>query len=503
MPVNETTNLAGRRGLYYPSAEIHPNSPAGFFDYGPDGHKIKQRMIGHWRRMLVENEGNLEIDGSITLPESVFKASGHLENFNDPLIICEKCHTPYRVDKLIEEKIGHEIPEGAPTEFFDAKITELKLVCPKDKEPFKGKTTQFNMMMKVDIGAVKGVHAYLRPEACQSIFLSFPRLWKTGRMRLPIGIAQTGKAFRNEIAPRQGLLRTREFDQMDVEVFFNPAKMNDVERWDEVKDYALNLYLLKDKQVHPIPCEKAVEEKIVSGRIAAYYLARTQQFFSSLNIPLEKMRFRELEKEARAFYAAETWDFEVQVDTAWIELAACNNRTDHDLKTHGNESKQDLSIKEEGTPEKFIPHVFEISAGVDRTFYAMLDANYRTEKRGAEERTYLDLPSAIAPYDVSVFPLMKKDGLSEHAHELAAHLREQNLNVFYDEAGSIGKRYARMDELGVPYAITVDYQSLKDRSITLRERTTMKQKRVEVDDLDEIFWKFSTGQRKFEELEDG
>jgi glycyl-tRNA synthetase len=159
-------------------------------------------------------------------------------------------------------------------------------------------------------------------------------------------------------------------------------------------------------------------------------------------------------------------------------------------------------VKEEGTPEKFIPHIFEISAGVDRTFLVMLDANYRNEKRGPEERTYLDLPKEIAPYDVAIYPLMKKDGLSEHAEELASHMRAQNLRVYYDEAGSIGKRYARMDELGVPYAITVDYQSLEDRSITLRERTSMKQKRVEVDDLDEIFWKFSTGQKKFEDLAD-
>lgn len=499
MPVNDTTNLAARRGLFYPSAEIHPNSPAGFFDYGPDGHKIKQQLIQHWRRVLVENEGNLEINGSITLPESVFKASGHLENFNDPLVVCESCKTPYRADKLIEEKTGEEIPEGAPLEYFDQKLTELKIVCPKDKKPFP-RSTKFNMMMKVDIGAVTGVHAYLRPEACQSIFLSFPRMWKTGRIKLPIGIAQVGKAFRNEIAPRQGLLRSREFEQMDVEVFFNPAKINEVEKWDEVNDYPLNLYLLSDKKVHSMTCEKAVEEKIVSGKLVAYYLARTQQFFHSLNIPLDQMRFRELEKDARAFYAAETWDFEVQMDKAWVELAACNYRTDHDLSTHGKESKQDLSVKEEGTPEKFIPHIFEISAGVDRTFLVMLDANYRNEKRGPEERTYLDLPKEIAPYDVAIYPLMKKDGLAEHAEELAAHMRSQNLRVYYDEAGSIGKRYARMDELGVPYAITVDYQSLEDRSITLRERTSMKQKRVEVDDLDEIFWKFSTGQKKFEDL---
>lgn len=501
MPSAETNNLAARRGLFYPSAELHPNAPAGFYDYGPEGSRIKNRLIEHWRRTLIENEGNIEISGSITLPESVFRASGHLENFNDPLVVCETCKTPYRADKLIEEKTGEEIPEGAALDYFDKKLAELKIVCPKDKKPFPP-ASKFNMMMKVDIGAVKGVHAYLRPEACQSIFLSFPRLWKSGRIKLPVGIAQVGRAFRNEIAPRQGVLRVREFDQMDVEVFFNPKKINEIEKWDDVKDYALNLYLLKDKKVHSITCEKAVADKIVSGKLVAYYLARTQQFFHSLNIPLEKMRFRELEAEARAFYAAETWDFEVQMDNAWIELAACNYRTDHDLSTHGKEAKQEVGIKEDGATEKFVPHIFEISMGTDRTFLVMLDANYRHEKRGAEERTFLDLPKAVAPYDVCVFPLMKKDGLAEHAEELAKHLRNQNLRVCYDESGSIGKRYARMDEIGVPYAITVDYQSLEDRSITLRERTGMKQKRVEVDDLDEVFWHFSTGEKHFEDLAD-
>ncbi|MFH0969973.1 MAG: glycine--tRNA ligase [Candidatus Diapherotrites archaeon] len=501
MPLPEITNLAQRRGLFTPSAEIYANAPAGFWDYGNEGTRIKRRLVEHWRKTLIHKEGNIEIEGSTLLPEIVFKASGHLENFNDPLVICETCKTPYRADKLIEEKLEHEIPEGASLDFFDQKIAELKLVCPKDKKPF-GRTTKFNLMMQVNIGATHGNVSYLRPEACQSIFLAFPRIWKSGRIKLPIGIGQAGKAYRNEIAPRQGLLRTREFEQMDMEIFFNPRKINEIEKWEEVKEYALNLYLLSDKQTHAITCEEAVEQKIVSGKIIAYYLARTQQFFASLHIPLEKIRFRELEKEARAFYARETWDLEVQMDNAWIELAACNYRGEHDLKTHGEESKQDITIKEDGENEKYVPHIFEISIGVDRTFLVMLDANLRKEIRGTEERTYLDLPKEIAPYDVSVFPLMKKDGLAEHAEELAHHLRGQNIAVIYDETGSIGKRYARTDEIGIPYAITVDYQSLQDRSITLRERSSMKQKRVQVDDLDEIFWKFSTNQKKFEDLAD-
>lgn len=397
--------------------------------------------------------------------------------------------------------MGHEIPEGASTEFFDQKIIELKIVCPKDKKPL-GKTTKFNMMLSTDIGPLKGTKAYLKPEACQNIFLDFTRIWKSGRVKLPIGIGQVGKAYRNEIAPRQGLLRTRELEQMDVEVFFNPAKINDVEKWEQVKDYKLQLYLLSDKIIHSISCHEAVEKKIVSGKLIAYWLARAQQFFNSLNIPIEKIRFRELEKEARAFYAAETWDLEAKMDENWIELAACNYRTDYDLKSHGKESKQDLSVREEGTPEKFIPHIFEISSGVGRTFLLMLDSNYRTEKRGPEERTMLDLPFEVAPYQVGVFPLMKKDGLAEKADELCSFLQSMNVNAFYDESGSIGKRYARADEIGVSFAITVDYESMEKRTVTIRERTSMKQKRVSVDDIDEIFWKFLTREKKFEDLAD-
>lgn len=502
MPLPEVTNLAQRRGLFFPSAEIYSDAPSGFFEYGPEGLKIKNRLIQKWRKMLVENEANLEIGGSAILPESVFKASGHLENFNDPIVICEACKTPYRADKLLEEfaKIA-EVPEGAPLEYFDKLLAQHKIVCPKDKKPF-GKTTRFNMMMRVDIGAVKSSPSYLRPEACQSIFLDFTRLWKSGRVKLPIGIAQVGRAFRNEIAPRQGLLRTREFDQMDVEVFFNPAKINEAEKWADVKDYKLQLYLLENKQLHSISCEEAVEKKIVSGKLVAYYLARTQQFLRGLNIPLEKIRFRELEQEARAFYAKETWDLEVQVDNAWVELAACNYRTDYDLRTHGKISKQDLSVKEEGTPEKFVPHIFEISMGTDRTFLAALDSNFRKEMRGTEERIFLDLPADLAPYMAGVYPLMKKDGLAERADELNVHLQEMGFACVYDEAGSIGKRYARADEVGVPYGITVDYQSMEDRSVTIRSRSTMTQKRVLVDDLDEILWKFSTGMKKFEDLAD-
>ncbi len=521
MPYADVQNLALRRGLYFPSAEIYADAPAGFFYYGPEGTRIKQRLVQFWRKCLVENEGIYEIDGSIVLPEAVFRASGHLENFADPLVTCTKCNTPFRADKLIEEALKTEIPEGASMDYFDSKIMELKLVCSKCKSPF-GKTQRFNMMMKTAVGTGGNISGYLKPESCQNIFLDFSRIWKSGRVTLPFGIAQVGKTFRNEIAPRQGLLRCRELEQMDVEIFFNPTKINEVERWEEVKDYQLNLYLLKDNQMHSISCAEAVEGGIVSGRLIAYYLARTQQFAEKLNIPLETIRFRELETEARAFYAKETWDFEVQLDEGWLELAACNYRSDHDLKTHSQVSKQDLQVREDSgvsqgdTPprssqpklaEKFYPHIFEISMGVGRTFFAMIDATLKKEVRGAEEQWNLDLPLAVAPYLVGVFPLMKKDGLYEKAFGLFHKLQASNIPTLFDEKGSIGKRYARMDEIGVPYAITVDYDTMDEKSkqfntVTLRERNSMKQKRAPIEALEEIFWNFSTGKKSFEDLED-
>lgn len=501
MPAQEVTNLAQRRGLFFQAAEIYHDAPAGFFDYGPEGARIKHRIIQLWRRQLVEKEGAMEIDGSIVLPESVFRASGHLENFNDPLVYCSACKTPYRVDKLIEEKVGHEIPEGASLDYFDQKVAELNLVCPKDKKPFE-RTTKFNMMMRVDVGAVKGASAYLKPESCQNIFLDFIRIWKTGRVKLPLALAQVGRAYRNEIAPRQGLLRTRELEQMDMEIFFNPEKINDVENWNEVKDYTLNLYLLADKEVHPLTCQEAVDQSVVSGKLIAYYLARTQQLGEAWGITLNAMRFRELEKEARAFYAAETWDFEAKLDEAWVELAACNYRTDYDLKTHAQLAKSDLQVREDANPQKFFPHVFEISMGVGRTFMVALNAAFVNETRGTEERIVLKLPARMAPYKVGVYPLMKKDGMSEAAYKIFQELQRMSVNALYDESGSIGKRYARADEIGIPFAITIDYDTLKENTVTLRERDSMTQKRVPVEALDEIFWKFSTGRKTFDDLAD-
>ncbi len=497
MPKEETVNLALRRGLFYPAADVYANAPGGFWDFGPEGSKIRRNIIQLWRSELVEKEGFVEIHGAQILPEDVFKASGHLENFNDPIVQCRKCNSLNRADKLIADKIDDIVPESLATPELDKMIEEHKIECPKCKARDFNEVKKFNMMMRVDIGATGDQPCYLRPETCQSIFLDFKRLYQLHRGDLPLGISQAGASFRNEISPRNTLLRAREFGQMETEIFFNPDKIDEVPQWGEVKDYKINLMLL-GKKAKGISCEEVAKKKIVSGKLVAYYIARVQQLYEKYNIPVEKMRFRELDKDEKAFYAKETWDFEVETDLGWIELMACNYRTDYDLAGHSKISKKDLMVNEGG--KKFTPHVFELSAGIARTFYVALDLAFRKEKRGGEERIFLDFPARVSPYLVAVFPLVKKDGLFEKARELFEELNESSFSVFFDEKGSIGKRYARVDEIGVPYAVTFDYDSMNDKTVTLRDRNSMNQKRVKVKELSEILWKLSTQKLSFKDI---
>src|SRR3989344_5946271 len=498
MPKEEINNLALRRALYYPAAEIYSNAPSGFWDFADAGEKIRRKIIDLWRKELVEREGFVEIFGAQILPEDVFKASGHLESFTDPIVQCKKCGSLHRADVLISEKTKEVVPEALATTELDKLIKKHSVECPKCKSRDFFETKKFNMMMKIDIGATGKQPAYLRPETCQSIFLDFKRVYRTIHQYLPLGIAQAGASFRNEIAPRNTLLRQREFGQMEIEVFFNPKKINEFEKFSEVEDFKLNLLLLKEKKVKKISCKEAVQKKLVSGKLIAYCLARVQQFYAKLNIPEEKMRFRQLAKDERAFYALETFDFEVETDLGWIELMACNYRTDFDLSGHAKQSSQDLAVNEEG--EKFVPHVFELSAGLDRAFYVALDLAFRREKRGPEERNFLNLPIRISPMLAGVFPLVKKDGLFEKAEEIFRQLNSYGLDVLFEEKASIGKRYSKIDEIGIPFAITIDYDTMKDNTVTLRERNSMQQKRVKAEDLPELLWRLSIGKTGFEKI---
>ncbi|MFH1224692.1 MAG: glycine--tRNA ligase [Candidatus Diapherotrites archaeon] len=486
---NDLMNLALRRSLFYPSAEIYPSAPSGFWEFAMEGAAIRRNIVSMWRRLLVNAEGMIEIFGSQILPKEAFEASGHLANFNDPLSQCTKCRALWRVDTLLAEHVNVNFPEGMPASKFDELIKKHKLKCKKCGSEL-GATKRFNLMMGMEIGATGAQKGYLRPETAQNIFLDFARIYRSGRVNLPFGIAQAGQSFRNEIAPRNSLLRAREFGQMECEIFFNPEKINEVERFEEVKGYKLNLLLLKSKSVQKISCSDAVGKKIVSGKLVAYYLARTQQLYEKFGLPEKIMRFRELDSDERAFYAKETWDFEVETPNGWVELVACNYRTDYDLKAHAEKSKKEITVTEDG--KRFVPHVFELSAGVDRTLFAVLGTLMKKEKRGPEERIYLGIPARLAPSQCAVFPLVKKDGLYEKAMEIYRELGAHGFDVLFDEKGSIGKRYARVDEVGVPYAITVDYETLSGKTkgtVTLRERNSMAQKRVKAAELPRHLWK--------------
>ncbi|PUA33061.1 MAG: glycine--tRNA ligase [Candidatus Terraquivivens tikiterensis] len=471
---DEIIKLALERNFFFPSSEIYGDAPAGFYEYGPLGISMKNKYIEAWRRELIRRDEMVEIDGSQIMPKRVFVASGHLESFTDPITKCTSCNAIFRADKLLEEVLRIPVPERLDTKEMDRLISEHNVSCPSCKGKLD-KVSKFNMMFKVNVGA-SGDECYLRPETCQSIFVDFIRIYKTMRKKLPFAIAQYGKSFRNEISPRQSLMRLREFYQAEIEVFFNPKKANDFPKAREYEDYVLRLKPLDEDKVVKVSCKESVETGLTSSMLVAYYLALIQRFYQVVGIDMERFRLRQLSDEERAFYAKEAWDVEVLTSIGWIELVACNNRTDYDLSGHSRVSGQDLSVYDDG--EKIIPHVFELSMGVDRSLFCILEHSYAKEG----DRTVLKLPPTLAPVQVAVFPLVTKDGLDKKAREVYEALK-LDFDAVYDESGSIGRRYRRQDEIGTPFCVTVDYQTMEDETVTVRERDTMAQERVPIKEL--------------------
>ena len=474
---NNIIELASRRSIFYPAAEIYPNSPAGFWDFGPIGQAIRRKIIDFWRHELLQKENMLEIYGSQILPASVFEGSGHLKSFADPIVQCSKCKKFERADKLISNRLNKLIPESVATHEFDKLIKENDIRCPKCNGKLS-KVTKFNMMVEAIIGKRGEFKTFLRPETCQSIFLDFSRMLKTMRLRLPQGIAQVGGAFRNEISPRQSITRSIEFSQMEAEIFFDPEEINKINGFEEVKDYKIRVLLLGKEIIEEFSAENLVKKKIVPGKLIAYFLARTQKVWNKMGIPLNKMRFREVGKDERAFYSLVTFDFEVETSLGWLELIANNYRTDYDLKGHMKNSKTNLEYTSDNG-KKLIPHVWEISAGVDRTMFAILENSLREGKEGL----YLSLNPLIAPYHCAILPLIKKENFLGLAKKIEKILKDSWFDVIYDESGSIGRRYARNDEIGVPYCITVDGDSIKNNDVTVRIRDTREQIRIKINNL--------------------
>lgn len=476
MNYDDIIKLALERGFYFPSCEIYPDAQAGFWDYGPLGASLKNRYIELWRRELVRRDGMLEIDGTQIMSKSVFVASGHLESFNDPIVKCTRCSSIFRADRFVAERIKENVPERMSDDDISALITKHGLKCAKCKGEL-GKVSRFNMMFMASIGP-GGEEAYLRPETCQTIFVDFPRIFKTMRCKLPIGIAQVGKSFRNEIAPRQSLMRLREFYQAEIEVFCNPKKLNDLAKFDVVKNTILRVF--DGSVIKELTAEQAVSSGMIPNKLVAYYLALLSEFYAKTGIDMQRSRFRKLADDEKAFYATVAFDFEVETEVGWLELVACNYRSDYDLGGHMRVSKENMEVMDDN--DKVLPHVFELSMGIDRSLYCILEHSLLDDKQN--ERLLLRLRPYLAPVHVGIFPLVTKDGLAEKARQIFESVRKDFAAV-YDESGSIGRRYRRLDESGVPFAVTVDRQTLEDDTVTVRERDSMAQIRIKSAELAE------------------
>lgn len=479
MKIDKVVRIAKRRGIIFPSSEIY-GGISGFYDYGPIGVKIKRNLENFWREFFVRGEDNIfEIETSLLMPGKVWEASGHLEDFVDPLTQCERCNAMFRADDLIEEKTG-EYVEGLSAEDLSRIIAEKKMKCPKCGGNLTG-VKIFNLMFSTQVGPVEGNVAYWRPETAQGIFVNFKNILASTRAKLPFGVAQIGYSFRNEISPRRWIIRLREFRQMEIEYFFDPANPTHP-NFDEVKDMKVRILTREAQEERKgeieVVVRKAVENGIFPNQIFGYFLAKEFIFFQKLGIPGKFLRFRQLRKEETPHYSKVNFDLEIKFDFGWKEVVGNAYRTDYDLRTHSKHAGKDFSVVVDG--KKIIPHVVEPSFGIDRTIYAMLLHNFVEDKKRGWD--WFKLPTNLAPFAAGVFPLMKRNGLDEVAKKVYNELKK-HFDVFYDELGSIGKRYARADEIGVPRCVTIDHQTLEDNTVTVRDRDTTKQIRVKIENL--------------------
>ncbi|MFH0848050.1 MAG: glycine--tRNA ligase [archaeon] len=562
--------LARRRGLFWPSFEIY-GGVSGFIDYGPLGTSLRRKIENKWRRLFISGESLLEIDTPIIVPERVFLTSGHVDHFKDPIVQCLQCKRAFRADHLLKETTG-AAAEGLSISQMIEEIANKMVRCPECGGSLSD-PEEMSTMFRTAIGPAGDATAYGRPETAQGMFVDFKRLHEISRDRLPIGIAQIGRVLRNEISPRQGPIRLREFNMMEFEFFFDPQDPR-CTRYDEIKDVELNLVPLarREKGLEEsitVTVGEAVDQGYLVSQWLAYFMVLSKRFVSDLGIPENCQRFHEKLATERAHYSQQTYDLEVLLDRwGWVELAGHAYRGDFDLSAHmkvsgvdlrafkpydkprttsmrrvkpnlaliGKEYKEqapqiaklvtglnpdefEASIKSNGyvevggyrlrsehasvvseqieeTGHRFLPHVVEPSFGTDRLLYATVEYAYTVK----EDRVVLQLPRDLVPVDIVVLPLMAKDGLREKANKIYFTLREERLDAEYDEAGSIGRRYARADEVGIPLGVTVDYGTLKDDTVTIRERDSWNQVRANSSELPSLVWEFLRGKKEFKDL---
>lgn len=437
------------QGFMIPGSEIY-GGLANSWDYGVLGTAVKNHLKTVWREHYVrENPYNVEIDPAIIMNPKVWQATGHVDNFHDPLIDCKYCHARFRADDLIKSQKPELDVDGMTTEQMNEVIASGEITCPTCGKSTFTPIRQFQMMFKTFIGVTeeKTSTVYLRPETAQGLFVNFKNVMRTTRSKLPIGICDIGKAFRNEITPGNFTYRMREFEQMEIEFFFKPGED---EKWFE------------------------------------YYKNDCMNFVKSLGIKEENLRYRDHEKEELAFYSKATTDIEYAFPWGWGELMGISSRTNYDLSRHQEASQQDLTYLDPETNERYLPHVVEPSFGVDRLILVMLTDAYDEEQLDKDTRIVMHLAPRIAPYSLAVLPLSKQ--LNDEAYKVYLDLLKK-YDATYDLTGSIGKRYRRQDAIGTPLCITFDFDSLEDKMVTVRDRDTMEQTRISISELHEYLEK--------------
>ena len=551
MKNEDVMNIAKKRGFLWSSFEIY-SGVAGFFDYGPLGAILKNKIMNKWRDYYLVGEGFYEIESPTIMPEEALKASGHVDHFNDPMTECKDCLEVFRADHVIKEATGNEV-EGLENQELTEILSNEKILCPKC-EGHLTHVWSYNLMFQTLIGAKGKKTGYMRPETAQGIFIPFKRLLRFFRGKLPFGVVQLGKAYRNEISPRQGVIRLREFTQAEAEIFVDPRDKTH-QNFQNVAQQVLTLYTAEaqEEESEPIQitAQEAVSKGVVSSQMLTYQLCLADRFMEDLGIPEDVIRFRQHMKTEMAHYAIDCWDVEIHTDRyGWIEVIGIADRTDFDLKSHSQHSKEDLSVfieydepqtitklatkpdmkkfgplfkgdapkilnflkeadssviknafDENGayeveldgesyqlTPdlvsfeeveeivrgEKVYPHVIEPSYGIDRITYSVLLHSFTQE----DDRNIFHFPPDIAPVGVNVFPLINKEELVKISSAIRNNLRSEGIISEVDTSGTIGRRYARSDEIGTPFAVTVDHQSLEDDTVTIRERDSQEQVRV-------------------------
>jgi glycyl-tRNA synthetase len=562
-------DLAKRRGFIWPTSECY-GSVAGFIDYGPLGSMMKRNIENIWRKFYIVNEGYYEIECPTIGQEEIYIASGHVKGFSDKMCQCPHCREYLRADHIAE---GHGIPGASAMKSEELESVIGTLPCPACEEVLGPvEVFSFNLMFQTTIGPGSQRTGYLRPETAQGIFTDFQRLLRFYRDKLPFGTVQIGKSYRNEISPRQGMIRLREFTQAEAEIFVHPAEKKHP-RFYRYARYEMPLLGVPQQMEGKAPLlvtmQDAVERGIVANEYVAYYLALTHDLLVRIGVAPDRLRFRQHLPDERAHYAEDCWDAEVySARFGWVETVGIADRTDYDLRAHEGQSGERFSVflpyeiprrinrvrvvpnmgalgprfrgsakavadalcacipgpdgvtltidgaevlitpdlyevREEVVEvpgEEVTPHVIEPSYGIDRMIYAVLEHSYHEEIVDDEERRVLRLPPAVAPIQVAVFPLMNRDGLPEIAGEITDALKCRGILAEYDDSGAIGRRYRRQDEVGTPFAITVDYDTKEDRTVTLRDRDSMRQVRTGIDGIPDLIRSLIDGTSRFVEL---